>query len=146
MPLSHLSVADIKKNIWQRLIFFCKNEACVKCTTHKRYNPNLVTVGGTPLHSHAWTSPKFPLAALGILKRKRIIRETQYFFFRPDREETLYIFTTHIFSLTIVVELELAELLQCTHDFMWHLYFIDKYLVWSGFSGSKYQKFEFFPL
>lgn len=96
-----------------------------------------IDLGGTPLHSHAWTSPKFPLTALGILKGKRIIRETQYFFFGPDREETLYIFTTHVFSLTTVVELELAELIQCNYDFKWHLYFINKYLVWSRFSLSK---------
>ena len=36
------SVTDIKKsycNIW----FFCKNEACVNCGTHKRHNANLIT-------------------------------------------------------------------------------------------------------
>ena len=38
-------VTDIKKYILQPLIF-CKNEACVKCATHKRHNPNLVTGSG----------------------------------------------------------------------------------------------------
>ena len=39
----YLSVTDIKKTFC-KVYYFCKNEACVNCGTHKFHNQNLVTV------------------------------------------------------------------------------------------------------
>ena len=75
-----------QKTILQRLIFLVKMEL-VSSVLHINATTLIWLLRGTPLHSHAWTSPKFPLAALGISKGKRIIWETQYFFFRPDRDK-----------------------------------------------------------
>ena len=40
---------QILKNSFATFDFFCKNEACVKCGTHKRHNSHLVT-GRCKLH------------------------------------------------------------------------------------------------
>ena len=38
-----ISALKISKKHYATFDFFCKNEACVKCGTHKRHNHNLVT-------------------------------------------------------------------------------------------------------